>query len=319
VTAALDPLLESDAVIQRDSPALWEALSPVGRRVRQPANFLPLQSAEARGKPFNATIGQITDGHGKAVPLPSMAAAVSGLDEARRSQGFLYSPVEGIADLRQAWRDRQRQRVAADRPSALPIVTMGPAQALALAAELFVTEGRPVVLPEPVDEVARELFEVRCGGRIVAAAFRADGSFDPAAAARAVAALPETSPVVVVLRFRHAPNSKRQGAVRASLAAAAEHRPVVVIVDDSGLAEPGASLFWGLIGKHPRLIPVLVDGADALGFPGGRVGFLTFPFEPGSDLFKAIESKAKMLLRAAVGSPSAMSQVLLREALAGQP
>ncbi|HEX2642489.1 MAG TPA: hypothetical protein VHU81_05830, partial [Thermoanaerobaculia bacterium] len=248
--AALDPLLESDAVIQRDSPALWEALSPLGRRVRQPANFLPLQSAEARGKPFNATIGQITDGHGKAVPLPSMAAAAGGLDEARRSQGFLYSPVEGIADLRQAWRDRQRQRVAADRPSALPIVTTGPAQALALAAELFVTEGRPVVLPEPVDPVSRELFEIRLGARIVAE-------------------LPETGPVVVVLRHPPGPSGSVPAA---SLVAAAEHRPVVVIVDDTRLAEPGDSLFWDLIGKHPRLVPVLVDGADVLGFPGGRVG-----------------------------------------------
>jgi aspartate/methionine/tyrosine aminotransferase len=186
--------------------------------------------------------------------------------------------------------------VAADRPSALPIVTTGPAQALALAAELFVTEGRPVVLPEPMDPVSRELFEVRLGARIVAE-------------------LPETGPVVVVLRHPPGPSGSVPAA---SLVAAAEHRPVVVIVDDTRLAEPGDSLFWDLIGQHPRLVPVLVDGADVLGFPGGRVGFLTFPFEPGSDLFRAIESKAKMLLRAAVGSPSAMSQVLLREAL-GQP
>ena len=74
---ALDPVLDSDAVIQRDGPAVWETLSPLGRRAHQPANFLPLQSAEARGKPFNATIGQITDGHGRALPLSPMAAAHS--------------------------------------------------------------------------------------------------------------------------------------------------------------------------------------------------------------------------------------------------
>ncbi|HET9227376.1 MAG TPA: hypothetical protein VFR31_11965, partial [Thermoanaerobaculia bacterium] len=59
--------------------ALRATLSPLGRRVQQPAAFLPLQTAQARGKRFNATIGQITDGHGKAVPLPTMEAVLSEL------------------------------------------------------------------------------------------------------------------------------------------------------------------------------------------------------------------------------------------------
>lgn len=292
-TAPLDPIADADAVIQRDAPALWEALSPLGRRLRQPANFLPLQSAEARGKPFNATIGQITDGRGKAVPLPAMEAAASGLDDARRSQGFLYSPVEGIAELRQVWRERQRRGPqTGDLPSSLPVVTVGPAQALALAAELFVAEGRPVVLPEGAEEdgADRDLFEVRLGARLVAASSFSAGS----------------EPVVVVLRS----NDGDGGAL-----AAARHRatigPVIAIVDDTREAEPGGSVFWQLIGAHPNLVPVKVDGADALGFPGGRVGFLTFPFAPDSPVARAVESKVKMLLRAAVGSPPALSQVLM--------
>ena len=72
--APLDPVLEADAVLERSCPALWAALSPLGRRVRQGAGFLPLQSAEARGKALNATIGQITDGHGRAVPLSMWTA-----------------------------------------------------------------------------------------------------------------------------------------------------------------------------------------------------------------------------------------------------
>ena len=323
----LDPIADADAVIQRDAPALWEALSPLGRRLRQPANFLPLQSAEARGKPFNATIGQITDGRGKAVPLPSMEAAASGLDEARRSQGFLYSPVEGIAELRQLWRERQlRGReggAPADRdlPSSLPVVTVGPAQALALAAELFVVEGRTVVVPDGAGDADRDLFAVRLGARCVGAPCLSSGGFDPAAPARALSGIPESGPAVVVLRFPgeahgYVPVSGERSAIRGSLFAAARHRPVIAIVDDTWAADPGVSVFWKLIGAHPNLIPVKVDGADALGFPGGRVGFLTFPFEPDSPLARAVESKVKMLLRAAVGSPPALSQVLMIQGLA---
>ena len=73
--AATEPPDSDLALLLAESPALLAALSPLGRRVRQPASFLPLQSAEARGKRFNATIGQITDGAGRALPLPAMAEA----------------------------------------------------------------------------------------------------------------------------------------------------------------------------------------------------------------------------------------------------
>ena len=143
-------LSSDDEAIRAASPALWSALSRLGRAVHQPVHFLPLQTAEARGKPFNATIGQITDGHGKAVPLPTLAAALGGLSEEARSRAFLYSPVEGLADLRQAWKERQAHRV----PSSLPIVTLGAQHGRALIADLFIEEGRIVVSsPDGLDDL----------------------------------------------------------------------------------------------------------------------------------------------------------------------
>ena len=89
MSGGLDPILDANQVIEEASPALWKSLSPLGRQAQQPANFLPLQTAEATGKPFNATIGQITDGRGRAVPLPAMEAALAGLadDERSRARG----------------------------------------------------------------------------------------------------------------------------------------------------------------------------------------------------------------------------------------
>ena len=322
--APLDPVLEADTVLERFCPALWAALSPLGRRVRQGAGFLPLQTAEARGKTFNATIGQITDGHGRAVPLPSMAAALAGLDEAERSQAFLYSPVEGLAPLRRMWRDLQRRGQPADRPSTLPLVTAGPAQALALAADLFVAEGTSVVVPEPVRIEDRELFELRLGARLLPTPLHPGGHFDPTAISRLLDALPNGDPALAVLRFPegprgYMPTSRERAALRESLVQSAAHRSLIVVTDDTWgnlEGEKSGSLFWPLIGRHPSLIPIKVDGADGeAGFPGSRVGFLTFPFEPDSDLARAIESKAKMLLRAAIGSPATASQTLVMRAL----
>ena len=291
----MDPILEADAVIQRESSALWEALSPLGRRARQPANFLPLQSVEARGKPFNATIGQITDGHGRAVPLSPMAAALAGLDDAECSRAFLYSPVDGLPELRRAWRDWQRRGQRPELPSSLPIVTVGPAHARCLAAELFVAEGRSVVLPQPCQPEIRDLFTQRLGSCPFAGR---------------LPELPIGEPAVVLLAAI--------GAEIDMLVETAEHRPLIVIVDDTweDLERPSQSPFWSLAGRHPNLVPIKIDGADGhLGFPGGRVGFLTFPFEPESPVAVALESKVKMLLRAEAGSPSAATQVVLLRAL----
>lgn len=295
----LDPVLDSEAVIQRDHPVLWEALSPLGRRAHQPANFLPLQSAEARGKPFNATVGQITDGHGRALPLSPMSAALAGLDDAERSRAFLYGPVDGLPELRRAWRDWQRRGQPSSLPSSLPIVTAGTAHARFLATELFVAEGRSVVLPQPCRQEDYDLFSQRLGARVLLGD---------------LTELQADEPAVVLL--------ESPGTDIAPLIEAAERRPLIVIVDDAweDLDRPSRSLFWSLVERHPNLIPIKIDGADGhLGFPGGRVGFLTFPFEPESAITLALESKVKMLLRAEVGSPSAAMQVILLRGLQRLP
>jgi aspartate/methionine/tyrosine aminotransferase len=318
-----DPVTEANVFLPEAAPAVWAALSPLGRRALQPLHFLPLQTAEARGKPFNATIGQITDGHGTAVPLPAMAAALGGLDAAERSRAFLYSPVEGIPDLRAAWRDWQRRGQSPDLPSSLPMVTLGTAHARSLAAELFVDERRTVLLPDPVSEEDQALFSLRLGARPIPCACTHGGHFDPAAVSRHLADLPRGEPAVVLLEFPreatgYMPVTRERAALCRALVEEAERRPLVVIVDDTwaGLGTPSASLFWGLTGRHPNLIPLKIDGADGQrGFPGGRVGFLTLPWEPDSAVAKSLESKAKMLLRAQVGSPSTMTQVVLLRAL----
>jgi aspartate/methionine/tyrosine aminotransferase len=320
--SGLDPILDADKVIQRECPALWKTLSPLGRRAQQPANFLPLQTAEARGKPFNATIGQITDGRGRAVPLPTMEAALSGLEDEERSRAFLYSPVEGLADLRRAWREWQRRGVRPELPSSLPIVTCGTAQARCLALEMVVGEGRAVAVRAGGRAGDRDLLEQRLGAQVLEIPPH-QGRFDPTLTSRALSNLENGEPGVVLLEYPREgtgfmPTGHERSTLRHSLIEVAEHHPLVVIVDDCWEVPetPSGSLFWGLIGRHPNLVPIKVDGADGhLGFPGGRLGFLTFPFAPESAIAVALESKVKMLLRAELGSPSATAQMVLLRSL----
>ncbi|HYL06019.1 MAG TPA: hypothetical protein VE075_08255 [Thermoanaerobaculia bacterium] len=341
-----------DDHIRQEAPGLWRALSALGRRVRQPEDFLPQQSAEARGKPFNATIGQITDGHGRAVELPALGAVLGALAPAERSRALLYSPLEGLPELRQRWRERQRRRWPAGTPSSLPLVTAGPGLARQVLAELFIEEGRTALLPPPPLPPglagARELFELRRGARIRELPA---GGGDRDALARVLDGVPAGEPLLVLLAGGEAKGAGADpAALLDGLIAAAVTRPVVVLVED-GPGEPEAeersdaadALFAGLAGRQagtgkgspstgrdridtglrepePRgeacgLVPFRIEGTAKLGFPGAGLGFLTLPFEPESRLAQELEKKLKMLLRAAVGSPSALTQVLLLAAL----
>ena len=86
---------EVNQAVRTASPAFFDALSDLGRRVAYPPD-IPFQAAQARDKTYNGTIGQITDGRGVAVSLPSMSTVMAGLDDDDLSRAFLYSPVPGI-------------------------------------------------------------------------------------------------------------------------------------------------------------------------------------------------------------------------------
>jgi aspartate/methionine/tyrosine aminotransferase len=288
---------------------------------------VPAQSAEARGKGLNGTIGQITDGRGGAVPLPAMAEALGGLSSEDLTRALLYSPVEGIPEVRQRWRAWQRRGVPDSVPSSLPLVTAGLTHSLSVLADLFGTEGRPVAIPRPFWGNYRQTFSVRTGAEVLSSPFYKEGRFNSRAIAEALAEVPEGDPAVALLNLPSNPGGyslsvdERQE-VRESLLGVAERRPLVVICDDAyaGLVFepdiPRESMFWELIGAHPNLIPVKVDGGTKeFSFFGGRIGFLTFACDPDSGVARALESKVKTLVRSVIGSPVASSQMVLLQAL----
>jgi aspartate/methionine/tyrosine aminotransferase len=325
-----DALTALNQSVEAASPALFSTLSPLGRRVIFPPD-IPFQAAQARGKSFNATIGQITDGRGGAVRLPSLAAGLAGLPETSIDRALLYSPVEGIPELRHAWRERQRRCLTPEEaervPSSLPLVTVGLTHGLCLAADLFGGEGRVVAVPSPFWGNYRQTFTTRTGAEVRTAPARVEGRFNAAAVPQALAGMPAGEPAVALLNQPsnpggYSPTVGERARLGDALLAAAEQRPLVVVCDDAyaGLVYddeiPRRSMFWELVGRHPNLIPVKVDGATKeVSFFGGRVGFVTFPFEPDSDIARALESKVKCLTRAALGSPVATSQMLLWNAL----
>ncbi|HVS62876.1 MAG TPA: aminotransferase class I/II-fold pyridoxal phosphate-dependent enzyme [Thermoanaerobaculia bacterium] len=314
-------------VIAREAPALWSALSPLGRACFYPPD-IPFQAAQARGKRFNATIGQITDGAGRILPLPSIAEALGGFADEDLNRALLYSPIDGLPELRERWHAWHRPAGDAVPPSSLPVVTCGLTHGLAIAADLFGGPGRMVVVPSPFWGNYRQVFGLRTGATILPApAYDEERRWVPTAIADAMTELPAGEPVVALLNVPsnpggYSPTESERRILVQSLIRAAEQRPLVVVCDDaySGLVFepdiPKSSLFWELIGAHPNLVPIRLAGSTKeFVFFGGRVGFVTFPWASGTPLMDALENKVRGLIRAGVGSPTALSQITLLQAM----
>lgn len=324
-----DTISPENRAIEEASPALASLLSPLGARVAYPPD-IPFQAAEARGKKLNATIGQITDGMGQIVAPTSLSSGLAALAPEQRNRAMLYSPVEGIAEVREAWRRWQRRGRDESPASTLPLVTVGLTHGLSLVADLFGGPGRAVAVPAPFWGNYRQTFAVRTGAEILSAPAYRDGRYNCQAIAEALAARPAGEPAVAILNLPSNPGGYAATGVEreticASLLEVAEKRPLLVVCDDAyaGLVYeddvPRESLFWQLAGRHPNLIPIKLDGATKeLSFFGGRLGFLTLPFEPDSPIAAAFESKVKCLTRATIGSPPAATQVLVAKALGSE-
>jgi aspartate/methionine/tyrosine aminotransferase len=299
-------------------------MSPVGRAAVYPPD-IPFQAQQARGKRYNATIGQITDGMGRAIALPSLAASLGALSPADLSAALLYSPIGGIPELRELWHRWHRPQDAA--PSSLPLVTVGLTHGLALAADLFGGPDRKVLVPAPFWGNYRQVFGLRTGADIVPVPAYRDRQWQPTALAEKLAELETGEPAVAILNLPsnpggYSPTREERRVLIDSLVEASEARPLVVICDDaySGLVYepeiPRASVFWELLDRSESLIPIRLAGATKeFVFFGGRVGFLTLPYETASPVAQALDNKLRCLLRAGVGSPVALSQVILAQAL----
>jgi aspartate/methionine/tyrosine aminotransferase len=234
--------------------ALLALLSELGRDAVYPPD-IPHQAAQARGKRFNATIGQITDGHGQILAPPALLRQLASLD-GDRNAALLYSPIEGKEALRRRWRERHRP-AGSTAPSSLPLVVAGLTHGLSLVADLFCDRGRAVVIPAPFWGNYRQIFTLRRGGRVVPAEVYRAGRFDPAAIGAVLDALPHRDPAIVLLNLPanpvgYSPTAAESDRLVETLVQAATRRPLLVVCDDAyaGLVYedevPRESLFWRL-------------------------------------------------------------------------
>lgn len=308
-------------ILQSHAPAAAACLSPLGRAAAFPAG-IPFQAAAAKKTEYNGTIGQITDGAGSPLPVPSLLEQVPGLDPVAC---FLYAPVVGDPALLEAWRARQRA-LAGDHhtPCSLPIATHGLTHGLSLLADLFVGPETIIVMPDPNWENYELIFTLRTGAKIVTYPFFKDGGFNVEGLAAALTSVANT-PSVVMLNFPSNPTGyspTHEEAAEITRVVHAHDGPAVVVVDDAyqGVVfesdRLSHSMYWQIAkGADPaKILPVKIDGAtkELLFFPS-RLGFLSHGLSGEAET--ALLSKLKCVIRGTVGSPPGPSAAMVLTAL----
>ncbi|MBQ9431374.1 MAG: aminotransferase class I/II-fold pyridoxal phosphate-dependent enzyme [Kiritimatiellae bacterium] len=324
MSASINPLAqELNGVLAADSSPLLDFLSDRGRRAFFPSRGILGQSAAAKGKSINATIGTALEEDGSPLCLECVEDMT-----VLPPQSFLYAPSYGLPDLRKQWRETMigKNPSLAGQPFSLPVVTHALTHGLYVAGQLFVAPGDRIILPDLYWDNYELLFNEACGAEFDTFPMFAGGRFNVGALAEKLSAPGEKK--IVLLNFPNNPTgytateADAEGIVAALQSAAEAGKRVLALLDDAyfGLVyEDGVcreSLFTRLANLHRNLLAVKLDGATKEDYVWGlRVGFITFgSLGATPEQFKALESKAAGIVRGTVSSCSNLGQRILLEA-----
>ena len=325
-------------------------LSARGRRARMPEGIRVLGERAARAGALDATMGVITasasllggDGNDHGIAsLPRIREAFAAWEP---REVFPYAPVAGTAGFRDGWRRWIGMKAAGDfsRPGPFeerltrPVATAGVSGALAAVGHLVLDPGDPVLVPDRRWDGYDTTFGMVSGARVVPVRLLDGARWDLGAWREALlGAARERGRAVCVVNFPHNPTgyspSEDESETFARVAAdtAEETGAAVVVVCDDAYEgyvyadRPRASLFYRLVDRHPRLLPIKCDGVTKeLLFWGGRLGAATTAFHRDWTEEERVtaeadwESKLSALVRGMISSASTPVQTLVARVLA---
>ncbi|MEE2786324.1 MAG: aminotransferase class I/II-fold pyridoxal phosphate-dependent enzyme [Myxococcota bacterium] len=301
---------------------IYRLLSEKGRQIYFPSAGILGQSAEARGRRINATIGIALEDDGSPMHLPGIDALFN--IDAR--DAFPYAPSYGKPALRDQWLTLLRSKNPHLHHIELsrPVVTNALTHALSVAGTLLLDPGDQLIVSDLFWGNYRLIFEHGCGAQLKTFETFAGEGFHVGALRDALMEGPPGKRVLL-LNFPNNPTGytcterEAQSIVDVCVEAARSGRELAVIVDDAyfGLVyEDGImreSIFGRLADAHPGILAVKVDGATKEDFAWGfRVGFLTYGFHGATtSALTALADKTAGLVRGSISNASHLSQSLL--------
>lgn len=322
----LNPIaIELNEQIRAASSVVFGLLSELGKRIYLPKGILS-QTAEAntRAHRFNATRAIASEGD----DMMHLAVSRELVPELSLEGVYGYAQVLGQPELREAWRTHllKENPSLAEATLRLPIVTSGMTHGFSLISELFVNGRDTLVLSDKIWGNYRLIFQTKAGADIQTYPFFNTANGFNTHGFRETLTNATGEKLLVLLNFPHNPTgyainrAEAQQIVDAIVGRADAGCRVLVMVDDAyaGLWYDASvmheSLFGLLVGCHPNVVPVKIDGATKEEYAWGlRVAFLTFGL--GAAAMQPIEQKLSGLIRSNTSGASQVSQTLILEAM----
>ncbi len=302
---------------------VFDLFSKKGVEIFFPSKGILAQSADAKGKEIDATIGVAVEDDGEPLCLEVISKDVS----LQKKDIFNYTSSYGKAELRNIW----KKMIYEKNPSlkeeiSLPIVTGALTHGLSICGFLFVNEDDNIIVPDLIWENYNLIYSNWFGGKLVSYKTFEGERFNLTGFSEKLNSI--SGKKIVLLNFPNNPTgytlteSEAIQLVSILEADAKKGNKLVVLIDDAyfGLVyKEGVlkeSLFARLASLHKNLLAVKVDGATKEDYVWGlRVGFLTYGVKDGSkELYLALESKTAGAIRGNVSNLSTISQSLLLKA-----
>lgn len=308
--------------IEKFNSNVLQMLSERGKNIFFPKLGILAQSAQAKGKAINATIGEAVEDDGTSMHLPEFDTLVN----MPTSNIFPYAPSFGKPELRTLWKESiyRKNPSLKDAVISNPIATNGLTHGLSMAGYLFANEGDTVLLSNHYWENYNLIFENSYGAKVSTFELFEKGGFNIADFSKQLNEV-EGEKIITLLNFPNNPAgytpliSEIKAIVAEIKKVADKGKKVVVIIDDAyfGLVYEEnvftESIFVELANLSENVLAIKLDGPTKEDYVWGfRVGFITYAIKGGvAELYEALENKTAGAVRGNISNISQLSQSLL--------
>ncbi len=314
--------VELNETIEKVNPHVAALLSQKGRSAFFPSKGILAQTAAAKKKRINATIGMAFEDDSSLMHLPALGSKIS----LSARDAFSYAPSFGKPELRRTWLEMIRRKNPSLNNTSLstPVVTNALTHGLCVCGSLFVDPGDRIVVPDLFWGNYKLIFQQGFDAELATFQTFDNNGFNLEGFRRALQQ-GNSKKVVCILNFPNNPSGYTPTAQEAAqlthilVETAEAGTSIAVLCDDAyfGLAYEDdiitESFFAGIADAHERICAVKVDGPTKEDYVWGfRVGFLTFGTKRCSDeMYEALQAKCAGLVRGSISNASHLSQSLL--------
>ncbi len=316
--------IELNNIIKNNS-FIYDLISNRGKAIFFPKKGIIAQTADAKGKKLNATIGIALEEDLTPMRLKSISNLIKKLDP---KDIFPYASSFGKPEIREKWKEKIYEKNPSLKSEiSLPIVTNALTHGLSMAGYLFVNPGDKIIIPDMFWENYDLIFTNTYGGELNTFNTFKDKKFDLESFKNKLNE-GETGKKIILLNFPNNPTGYTLTEEEAEKIAeiikhsAEKGNKILVITDDAyfGLVYKEGiykeSIFAKLADLHQNVLAIKIDGATKEDYVWGfRVGFITFGIKNSTkELYTALENKTAGAVRSTISNAPHLSQSIILKA-----